>query len=485
MDRHDVERDGEPPSPAAAATAGRLAVRATLALAVLVVLGVQVWLAARDAQRTAELRGALSESHSIASRLERRIGYGGLIHDFKNYVLRPDEDRYRRDAHENARRALAHLERLNANAAEFGIDARLERTREMIESYAARLERVRELASNGRDPGFIDERVRFDDAPALEEVEHLLETLDASVDARLAELERHGAFAAVLGTAGTVGLVALFVGVSARRRRRHVASMRALNAELTASNAELARANVSLGQFAGIVSHDLKTPLRHIELASSMMVEDADDPAALGECADILGRSVVRMDGIIDSLLDFTKTGFALPRSEELDVRDLLERLRAELAAEPAADGASIELDVALEPGTRVRADPGLLGRVFSNLVGNSLKYARDGVPARVLVRAELADGTGPDAGGITFSVADEGIGIEPRFAAKIFEPLERLHGPGRYEGVGIGLSLARSIVEGHGGRIWLDAERVGGARIAFSLPAARAIFPVERRRAA
>ena len=427
-------------------------------------LATQLWSATGVAERTAELRQVLSEGHAAASLLERRIGYGGLVHDFKNYVLRPDEDGYRTSALADAEAALVQLERLRRSAERIGIDAPLTRTREMIVSYAERLERVRELSVNGHDPRFVDERVRFDDQPALHEVNRVVARLDAAIDVRLAALQRQGTITTVLSTAGTAALGVLLFGLAAHRQRRHAEEAGRLAATLATINADLTKANTSLSQFAGIVSHDLKTPLRHINVLSTFITEDRDDVEAVGRHLDDINRQVLQMDSIIESMLDFTQTGFTQPRLEAIDLAPLLADIEREMRPELDRGDARIEFDVELDDP--VTADPALLTRVLSNLIGNSLKYARAEVAARIVVRAEV------DGERAVFSVTDNGIGIEARFAEKIFEPLQRLHGPqSSYEGVGIGLSLAQSIVESHGGSIRLDTDFADGTRITFSLP--------------
>ena len=103
---------------------------------------------------------------------------------------------------------------------------------------------------------------------------------------------------------------------------------------------------------------------------------------------------------------------------------------------------------------------------MFSNLIGNSLKYARSDVPPRVKITSHAADGW------IDFSISDNGIGIDPRYAEQIFKPMQRLHGPqSEFEGFGLGLSLVQAIIEGHGGSIRLDTEFEDGARFVFRLP--------------
>jgi light-regulated signal transduction histidine kinase (bacteriophytochrome) len=112
-----------------------------------------------------------------------------------------------------------------------------------------------------------------------------------------------------------------------------------------------------------------------------------------------------------------------------------------------------------------VLADPDQLHQLFMNLVGNALKFRGDAAPC-VTVQASAAHGLW------TFRVADNGIGIEPQFAERIFQMFQRLHDRERYEGSGIGLAISRRILERHGGRIWLDTDAVPGSTFCFTLPA-------------
>ncbi len=115
--------------------------------------------------------------------------------------------------------------------------------------------------------------------------------------------------------------------------------------------------------------------------------------------------------------------------------------------------------------------DPILLTSLWQNLIGNSLKFRSEAAPRiDIAVRAR--------GGFWMLSVSDNGIGIEPRFADKVFVIFQRLHGRDAYPGTGIGLALCKKIVEFHGGQIWLDAEASVGTRICFTLPMARREIP-------
>lgn len=431
---------------------------------VAIVLGVQVWAANNLLSRTEELRTILSNNRIIANQLERRIGYGGLIHNFKNYVLRPDEDKYRIAAQEDARRALTLIEKLQVSASQFDLDVPLVRSREMIISYAERLENVRKFTATGRSAAYVDERVRFDDQPALLEVESLLTDLDQAVEARLGQLQRGATVAAILIYACSLFLGLMYLSCFAYRQRMHFISISKLADKLSCTNKSLSRANSTLNQFAGIVSHDLKVPVNHLRFFGMQLAEGPHDSPVAEENIARINRCVENMDKIIDSLLDFSRTGFSQPRMETVYLSDLLRDVEQCLQSELQNCNAKLIIDVTVDQS--VKADYALLGRVFANLITNSIKYRTEDLVPKVEIRGTQLDET------IEFSVSDNGIGIDPKYADRIFEPLQRLHGTqDEYEGSGIGLTLAKSIIEGHMGQIRLDTQFTSGTRIVFTLP--------------
>ncbi|HYE57179.1 MAG TPA: ATP-binding protein, partial [Rhodothermales bacterium] len=122
-----------------------------------------------------------------------------------------------------------------------------------------------------------------------------------------------------------------------------------------------------------------------------------------------------------------------------------------------------------------IRADAMQMRQLFQNLIGNALKFHRDGVPPLVRVRAERARITGADGlGGLDgwrITVQDNGIGFDERYAARIFAPFQRLHTRGNYEGTGIGLAICRRIAERHGGRIYATSTPGEGSTFTVELP--------------
>jgi signal transduction histidine kinase len=235
--------------------------------------------------------------------------------------------------------------------------------------------------------------------------------------------------------------------------------------DLDAQAADLLRSNADLEQFAYVASHDLQEPLRKV--ASFCQLLEKRYGAQLDERGrqyiDFAVDGAKRLQILINDLLTFSRVG----RSDELRVLLPLDRVLdtaiADLAVVIEDTGAVIERPEQLP---EVMGDPTLLAMLWQNLVGNGIKFrvpGRDPV-VRITVDAE--------PGGMwKCCIADNGIGIAPEFAEKVFVIFQRLHGRDSYAGTGIGLALCKRIVERHGGEISLDTAYAGGARVCFTLP--------------
>jgi light-regulated signal transduction histidine kinase (bacteriophytochrome) len=258
---------------------------------------------------------------------------------------------------------------------------------------------------------------------------------------------------------GALEVVELGEDVDAMRERI-VAELGALQA----AQAELQRSNSELEQFAYVASHDLQEPLRKV--ASFCQLLQQRYGGQLDDRADqYIGFAVDgarRMQELINDLLAFSRVGRVERPHAPVDCNALLERAREDLAAAIEASGARVEAG----PLPTVEGDATLLRLVFQNLLGNAIKFRGEAPP---LVRVDAAR----EDGRWRFSVADNGIGIDPEYAERIFVIFQRLHPRSSYEGTGIGLAMCRKIVEYHGGRMWLDTENgAAGSRFCFTLPA-------------
>jgi signal transduction histidine kinase len=228
---------------------------------------------------------------------------------------------------------------------------------------------------------------------------------------------------------------------------------------------DLTRSNRDLEQFAYVASHDLQEPLRKV--ASFCQLLQQRYAGQLDERADQYIAFAVdgakRMQGLINDLLAFSRVGRTTDRFVPVDLSQVLDGVLADLAPLLEEHGGTVERPTSLPV---VSGDRSLLGNLLLNLVGNSIKF-RGEDPPRVCISAE------PHDEGWCFTIADNGIGIEPQYAERVFVIFQRLHGRDRYEGTGIGLALCRKIVEFHGGHIWVADQTGPGTTIHWTLPAA------------
>jgi PAS domain S-box-containing protein len=227
---------------------------------------------------------------------------------------------------------------------------------------------------------------------------------------------------------------------------------------------ELARANQDLEQFAYSASHDLQEPLRNVKIFSELLARR--HAARLdGEAHDFLRHvtdSASRMEGLVRDLLAYTQTGTAGEVPGTVDAGGVLRAALANLASAIADASATVEYDAL----PKLPAHAAQLQQLFQNLIANALKYHRPGVPPVVKVSATRQNGYW------RFAIADNGIGIEPRYRDRIFGLFKRLHAQNEYPGTGIGLALCLRIVERHHGRIWVESEPGQGSTFCFTLPA-------------
>ncbi len=243
-------------------------------------------------------------------------------------------------------------------------------------------------------------------------------------------------------------------------------------ADLDAQAGELRRSNAELEQFAYVASHDLQEPLRKVasfcQLLEKRYGEQLDERGLQYIAFAVDGAK--RMQVLINDLLTFSRVGRAgdvrvpLPLDKPLDV--------ALTSLSAAIEESSAVIERA-GPLPEVTGDPTLLAMLWQNLVGNAIKFRAPGRPPVVTVTAARQ----PD-GMWQCCVTDNGIGIAPEFADKVFVIFQRLHGREAYPGTGIGLALCKRIVEQHGGEMHLDTSHTGGARICFTLPPAPVADP-------
>lgn len=246
--------------------------------------------------------------------------------------------------------------------------------------------------------------------------------------------------------------------------RRQAKALQQARCELESKAAELARSNAELDQFASIVAHDLQEPLRMVSGYCALLErryrgrldEDADRLIA---CAR---EGVERMQRMIDGLLEYSRVNTRGRAPAPVDARAVFEQACADLRDLIATNQARVSCGNL----PAVAADETQLLRLFENLISNAIKF-RSEAPPQVHVTAQEYGRQW------VFAVHDNGIGIEARDRERIFGIFQRLHSRSAYPGEGLGLAIARRIVERHGGRIWVESEPGRGSVFYFTLPAA------------
>ncbi|AKT38434.1 sensor histidine kinase [Chondromyces crocatus] len=245
--------------------------------------------------------------------------------------------------------------------------------------------------------------------------------------------------------------------------QREIAERKLAELQLAMKATELARSNAELEQFARAASHDLQEPLRTVMSYAQLLARryqgrldaDADD------FLRFITAGTSRMQALVQGLLELSRLGSAPAARHPVDVNALLDEALDNLQAAISESGVTV---------TRAHlptltADPRQIVQLFQNLIGNAVKY-RGEAPPRVHI-----DASRTEEGDWLFSVRDNGIGFNPRYADRIFALFQRLHTPDEYPGTGIGLSLCKKIVERHGGHMRAESAPGEGAIFYFTLP--------------
>jgi len=224
----------------------------------------------------------------------------------------------------------------------------------------------------------------------------------------------------------------------------------------------LSRSNKDLEQFAYVASHDLQEPLRavsgFVELLKRNLEKSLDEKTS--EYMNFSIDGAKRMQSLINGLLEYSRVGTQGKKPQKVNSKEAFDEALARLQAGIEESGAKITADDL----PVIYFDDQQLARLFQNLIGNAIKFRSDQTP-QIHVSAVHQDAAW------RFAIRDNGIGIEPQYAERIFMIFQRLHTRKTYAGTGIGLSICKKIVERHGGKIWVESVPGSGSTFYFTVP--------------
>lgn len=310
------------------------------------------------------------------------------------------------------------------------------------------------------------ERVHPDDLPqTLADVEKMLsgETPFYANEHRL--LSRDGSWRWVLARGVAVARDARGRAVRAVGTHTDVTGRREMEEALRRKTEALSRSNAELEAFAYVASHDLRQPLRTVNSYAALLErelgEDLSDDAK--EFLGFIRDGAKRMDRLVVDLLEYSRVGRNCAPFSPVSTATTAQDAVANLNAALQESGGAVTLAADLP---QVQGDESELLRLFQNLIANAVKYRRPDQPPKIAVTVEAKGDNW------LFSVADNGIGVDPQHFERIFGIFQRLHGPAEgIEGTGVGLALCKKIVERHGGRIWVESAPGKGCVFRFMLP--------------
>ena len=234
--------------------------------------------------------------------------------------------------------------------------------------------------------------------------------------------------------------------------------------EIRRAEENLRRSNEELQQFAYVASHDLQEPLRMVISYLTMLERRQKDKldADAQEYIQYAVEGGKRMKELIDDLLAYSRVDTAANAFQTVEMNDLVERTLQLLKVPIEESGAIISVDIL----PSIDADESQIIQVVQNLIGNAIKFHGTERP-----RVRISAMSGPREW--IFSVSDNGIGLNTEYSDRIFQMFQRLHTKEQYQGTGVGLAIAKRIIDRHGGRIWVESEEGEGATFFFTIPKA------------
>ncbi|WP_426359324.1 sensor histidine kinase [Pseudocolwellia sp. HL-MZ19] len=436
-----------------------------------------------------QMRGKRIEIYQTIIELQSQIGYVGLIHNFKNYMLRPEQTNYRDRAIVNYKMASKQVESLEVMGDELIGNIRMPETRIMLLAYKERLDRLPGLMIENVSARELDNFVKFNDLPSRNEIELVFREFSQALDSKATNVLYSSLTSCLVILIGLIFTLVLMIRSLFKEQRGALTTSNQLNAELEENkvkiecsqivllnvmkdvenekqaasilNKELVSKNNEMEQFIYTVSHDLKSPLvtisgfankLHSELADTLTERQAHRLNRIIE-------NVNNMEHLLSDLLELSKIVQQPIVIEDVDVGKIIQEQSLVLEDTIIESEATINLADNLHT---IKANERLFSEIILNLLSNSLRYRE---PSRKLV---IDISTSQTDKATIVHVKDNGTGIDAKYHALVFDIFERLS---THEGSGVGLTIVRTVMEKHKGKVSLKSELGKGCHFLLEFP--------------
>ncbi|MGS2721260.1 sensor histidine kinase [Paraglaciecola aestuariivivens] len=421
--------------------------------------------------------------------LQNQIGYVGLIHNFKNAILRPEDPSYIQKAHKNIYLAIDILKEIESSSSSANGNISMPHTYAMISAYQKRLSILPNLLAQGLSVREIDQRLRFDDQPSHTEIQHTAEKVTKDMESKLADLSYRSlkfGFIVLLALLLTIILLIRFFFKEQQQALHH---SQQLNEEMEkhkadmlrsqsillsvmqdvekekgqthALNDQLTRKNKEMEQFIYTVSHDLKSPLVTISGFTQKLLSELNSDLSDEQKHRFhrITQNIKNMEALLTDLLDISRIAQQAITTMAVDIKGLIARQCRALEEEINNSHATIQVAKELH---KVNANPRLFSEALLNLLSNAIRY-RD--PSRKLIVEIFTTRT---ADSTIIHVKDNGIGIDPKYHKVVFDIFESLS---KEEGTGVGLTIVKTIMQKHHGEVSLASELGAGCCFSLTFP--------------
>ena len=425
--------------------------------------------------------------------LQNEIGYVGLIHNFKNYLLRPSEGVYREKAFTNFQQAKRQIDTLEMMGADLLGELNMQETKNMISAYKERLSILDDLLVENLSARQLDKQVRFNDLPSRNEIENVFHQFAVALDARSESLLYNGLR---IGSVVLIALIATMILIIIslfKEQKRALHESNAINVELEKNKQKIERAqfvllnslrdleiekkavfrlneqltnkNKEMEQFIYTVSHDLKSPLVTISGFANRLYAELSETITEKQKHRLqrIIENTHNMESLLSDLLELSKIVQQPIEITTVDVKQIVAEQSMVLEKVISECDAVINVDKNLHV---INANERLLSEIVLNLLSNAIRYRE---PKRQLVIDIYTTQTKENT---SLHVKDNGIGIDQKYHELVFDIFERLT---KNEGTGVGLTIVRTIMDKHNGQVTLESSLDQGCCFSLVFPNKRA----------